>query len=111
MVGSNSFIKDLRKLIAEKKVCENTTLKGTEHAYITLAGTQFDVEALLSMVLEYAFYIASDEVKLYDNITQIASTYASKVSNFLISVVVHHFFHSRFQVTTRSLTFEAFKWL
>ncbi|KAK8826802.1 hypothetical protein WA556_004391, partial [Blastocystis sp. ATCC 50177/Nand II] len=86
LVGNNDLIKDLRQLIADKKVCENATLKGAEHAYITLAGTQFDVEALLSLILEYAFYIASDEVKLYDNITQIASTYASKVSGFLVSI-------------------------
>ena len=111
MVGNNDLIKDLRQLIADKKVCENATLKGAEHAYITLAGTQFDVEALLSLILEYAFYIASDEVKLYDNITQIASTYASKVSGFLVSVVTIHPLHTRFQVTTASPTSRAFKWL
>lgn len=94
-----------------RRFAENATLKGAEHAYITLAGTQFDVEALLSLILEYAFYIASDEVKLYDNITQIASTYASKVSGFLVSVVTIHPLHTRFQVTTASPTSRAFKWL
>lgn len=87
LIGENGLLKDMETLVADRKVCANVSVRGDDHAVFALSKSEFDVEALLSLIFEYAFYIASNERKLYDDIVTIASTYAKSVSHLLVAVL------------------------
>lgn len=81
--------KDLRQAIKNGKLKPTVSFENSKRAFVTLENNKYDVEALMSLILEYAFYLSTKTVDdTYENVAQIAQQRHTTLASVLITVCI-----------------------
>ena len=89
LLGSNSLHKDLNQSIKSGKVRPTVSFENTKRAFVTLENSKYDIEALMSLILEYAFYLSTKTVDdTYEQVAQISQERYMSLSPVLITVEI-----------------------
>lgn len=90
IVGSNELYPDLEEAVESEKVRPNVLFDGRRRAIVMLKSRKekrYDVEALLALLVEYAFYLAVKTPRdTYESLSSIVQERKSSVSQLILTV-------------------------
>lgn len=90
IVGSNELYPDLDEAVESEKVRPNVLFDGRRRAIVMLKSRKekrYDVEALLALLVEYAFYLAVKTPRdTYESLSSIVQERKSSVSQLILTV-------------------------
>ncbi len=89
LLGSNSLHKDLNQSIKSGKLRPTVSFENSKRAFVTLENSKYDIEALMSLIFEYAIYLSTKTVDdTYEHVAQIAQEKYISLSPIIITVSI-----------------------